>query len=693
MDPSSPSPPPREVVTASRPSKLPHPLTRPTSDSALDTIRSSIKHRSIRKPSSQRRRPVSAASSRANSANGSDFSMAEYSIDLAKLGEKDSSWTLGKAGEREIERVSSRDEGPEDFTLRLGEWMRGTMPWKQDQEPKQAGDKANRDNRKAGGQSTAEEVDEVGEEDYEESYMLPIGTSTPAFSQRRPAPPLSRMNTEAVQNHAAQEVFDQISALHAEVERVRRENEGLLSAQRTIEDAHLHQQKESRVLRSQVDDLKAEAKRLQASEFKAGQKALRLEQELKRDGSKVGSLRAKFEPLTQELELIKLRADADKQAADSTIDALKADLKSSQDQTAKLEANQTAAVSAHTSEIDALKKELQACRSKYESREEILNEQLEAKEAALDKLRSQKPSAAAVLISTELEQSREQLTETQRVLRNVEEENEILAQENERQSETIANLQRALDEERLRVSDSADAQIADLQDEVARMQAQKTNDTIAYSEHKSALDNLQDTHVATTEAMTARHQKELNVLRSAIIKAGEGMKKREERLLASKEKETNEYKKQIEGLKEEMKTISAQKQQPVPDDESPTVIELRSAIRALNSRLSSTNQTLKEVSAKADKYHNAASLAYQKVKFVQQENADINREMDKRVEKMMEDREREWRRRIKIMFKERETMGKALMAAWGREECGVAKDGEKQKYRYKYVDKEGKLLA
>ncbi|KAI4189270.1 MAG: hypothetical protein L6R41_001591 [Letrouitia leprolyta] len=692
MDPSSPSPPQKGVATQEISYKLPHPLTRPTSDSELDTIRSNTKYRGSRKHSSHRRRPVSAASSRVHSANGSDFSMAEYSIDLAKLGEKDSSWTLGKAGEREIERVSSRDEGPEDFTLRLSEWMRGTMPWKQNQEPKHA-DTGNihivdNNTHEVGGEPHDDAHDEAKEGVFEESYMLPIGTSTPAFrQQRQAAPPMSRMNTEAVQDHAAQEVFDQISALHAEVERVRRENESLLSAQRAIEDAHVHQQKECRVLRSQVDDLKSEAKRLQASEFKAGQKVLRLEQELKRDGSKVGSLRAKFEPLAQELEAVKLGAEADKQAADSTIESLKADLKASRDQTAKMEADQKASASSHASEVEVIRNELQRCRSRYESREEMLNEQLEAKEAALEKLKDQKPSAAAILIGTELEHIREQLTEAQRNLRNVEEENEILAQENERQTETIDNLQRALDEERLRVSDSADAQVADLQDEIARMQAQKTNDTITYAEHRSALDNLQGDHVAATEAIAARHKKELNVLRSAVVKAGEGMKKREERILAAHQKETNDHKKQIDSLQEQLKTASTKThQQQLSVDESPAVIELRH-------RLSCTIQSLKEASADSDKYQHAALLAYQKVKLIKKEHADINREMDERMQKMLEDREREWRRRIKIMFKERETMGKALVAAWGREECGVAGEGDKQRYRYRYVNKEGNLLA
>ncbi|KAI4256391.1 MAG: hypothetical protein L6R42_006258, partial [Xanthoria sp. 1 TBL-2021] len=293
MDPSSPSPPPNASTASGLPTALPYPLTRPTSDSALSTIRSTTKRKASRKASSRSRRTRSAASSQAGSANGSDFSMEDYSIDLAKLGEKDSSWTIGKAGERDIERVSSRDEGPEDFTLRMGDWMRGTLPWKQDARPT---DKVtSRDNEadqvasQIDPQSNAnlEAVDEAhrGEHDegagqavYEaddEDDIQPLSTSTPApaLSQapnkRSSAPPFSRMNTEAMQDRAAQEVFDQISALQAEVERLRLENKDHLSAERTTQHANLQQQKECRILRIQVDDLRSETRRLQDSEFKA----------------------------------------------------------------------------------------------------------------------------------------------------------------------------------------------------------------------------------------------------------------------------------------------------------------------------------------------------------------------------------------------------------------------------------------
>ncbi|KAL8961698.1 MAG: hypothetical protein Q9193_001782 [Seirophora villosa] len=634
MDPSSPSPVPR------------HPATRPSSDSAVNTAKSTSKHG----PSSRNRRVLSAASSRPGSVKGSDFSMGDYSIDLAKLGEKDSTWTIGNFGKREIDRVSSHDDGPEDFTLRLGEWMKGTMP---------------------------------------------LATSTPAIKNKQPAaPPLTRMNTEAIQDQAAQEVFDRIAALQTEVEQLRLENNDHLSAKLSAEHVHLQQQKECSVLRTQVEDLRAESKRLQASEFKAGQKALRLEQELKRDGSKVGSLRAKFEPLAQELETVKLRAEADQQAADSTIEALKADLKASRDEATKLQADLAPAASNHASEVEQLKLELQTCRIRFQNREDLLKEQLQAKESTIESLRDEKSKAAASSASSELATTKEQLDETRRILRNAQDENELLAHEHEHQAETIGNLQRALDEEQLRITDFADAQVADLQEEITRMQNQKTADTIPYSEHKAALDKLQDDHATATAALIAKSKKELGVLRAAVIRAGEGMKKREERLIASHQKEASELRQRVSSLEEKLKNFTTKKPKPaVRVEESPTVLELRSAIQVLNNRLASANQALRETSAGAEHYRQSASKAEEKLKTMKEENDDINREMDEKTQKMIEDREREWRRRIKVMFKERETMSKALMTAWGRDECGVAKEGEKQRYRYKFIDKEGKLLA
>ncbi|KAL8951632.1 MAG: hypothetical protein Q9222_002393, partial [Ikaeria aurantiellina] len=692
MDPSSPSPPPQNPDIDNVPTTLPHPLPRPISDSALSNLYSTTKAKSTRKTTSHRRRARSAASSRAGSINGSDFSMEDYSIDLAKLGDKDSSWTIGKAGERDIERVSSRDEGPEDFTLRMGDWMRGTMPWngvpqsKDGDVPDSDGDRKKSDEQETrrGGASpdmleSKDEADVDGQsqvvyEADDESDMEPLSTSTPAVGSRQlsnkhsSAPPFSRMNTEAMQELAAQEVFDQISALQAEVERLRLESRDHLAAKISSERTQSQQEKEQRALKVQVDDLRSEAKRLQDSEFKASQKALRLEQELKKDGSKVGSLRAKFEPLTQELDTVKLRAEADKQAADSTINALKADLKTSRDQNARLQAVCAMEASAHATDIETLKMEISACQTKFQHREDILKEQLQAKDSALLTFKEAEAKATAVIPSNaELEEAKEQLLETRRILQNVEEENELFARESEQHAQEVLDLKRALEEERLQTSSSADAELAELRDEIARMQAQKTADMISYSEHQADLDQLENEHVAATESLTAKHKKELHTLRSAIIKAGEGMKKREDRFTAAHEKEAKDLQAQVKKLDKQLKAATSTKQpaQTIPDDEHPTVLELRSAITVLNNRLLASHADIKTLSNQLLHFKLEAVQATQQaekaksyIKTMKQDNKDINEELDRRMEKKMEEREREWRRRIKVVFKDREAIAR-----------------------------------
>ncbi|KAL8772859.1 MAG: hypothetical protein Q9209_002204 [Squamulea sp. 1 TL-2023] len=723
MDPLSPSPPPNASILSRPSATLPYPLARPTSDSALSTLRSTSKRKTSRKICSRGRRTFSATSSQAGSNEGSDFGMKDYSIDLAKLGEKDSSWTVGEAGERDVERVPSRDEGPEDFTLRMGDWMRGTIPWKQNaqlnglhtpkdhevaHEAQQLASQTNA-NRKALEEPQQGEDEGVGHGIYgadNEDDIQPLSTSTPApvilqgQIKRSSAPPLPRMNTEAVQNLAAQEVFDQISALQAEVERLHLENKDHLSVERSVQQENLQQQKECRVLKVQVDDLRSEAKRLQDSEFKASQKALRLEQELKKDGSKVGSLRARFEPVVAELETVKLRAEADKQAADSTINALKADLRSARDICAKLEAERSIASSTHGAAIETLraemKAELEACRTKYQHCEDILKEQLQAKEASLESSKDAEALVAtAEALRIELEETKEELRETRRNAQNIEDENELLVQDSERHADEVAELRRALEEERLQVSSAADAEVAELHDEISRMQAQKTTDTISYAEHTTALAQIADDHAAATDALTAKHKQELHDLRTAIIKAGEGMKKREERFTTIHQKETSDLQKQIKALQHQVKIVTS-KAVILDDEQNPTVVELRSALAALNSRLSNTLKQRDAALADADKYHtlcrNAVSKARQQISLLKEIAEAAQSEVDKRVREKMEDREREWRKRIKIMFKEREQMGNALMEAWGREECGKAKEGEKQMYRYRYFDKDGKFV-
>ena len=797
MDPSSPSPSPKLPPPSERPTQPEHPLSHSTSDSILGTPTSNRKRKTSRKVSSRRRQTRSVASSRASSVDGSDFSMEDYSIDLAKLGERDSSWTIGNVGQRNIERVSSRDDGPEDFTLRLGEWMRGTLPYglgKDQDRPTATAQNAEHPYEDQSGTNAEQQAHERVKskqpacETMEESAFLPQGTSTPnsgkqqSSNSRQFAPPFSRMNTEAMQDRAAQEVFDQISALQAETERLRIENSDLISAHRSGQHASVQHQKECRILKTQVDDLRSEVKRLQDSEFRASQKVLRLEQEMQRDSSKIGSIRAKFEPLSQELETVKLRAEADKQCADSTINALKSDLKASKDHAAKAQADLTMAHSTHDSEVESMKAELDALRTKSQHREDVLKEQLQAKEGAIDTLKAERAKANPN-DGVNVKDLQEQLAQSRRQLQNVEDENELLVSDNERQAEEVNSLQQTLEEERLNRLSSTDGRVAELEDEIARMQAQKTIDLISYSDHQSALDELREEHSAAKTKLTKDHKDEVQTLRAAIMKAAEGMKKREQRIISSHQEESKNLKKQIKSLEAEAKTApTASTEIPAgvekTSDDSTTVAQLRAHVTTLNTRLNSTRKDLQQASAQGEEYRTQMSQSnaeykahvtkqakahaesvkktaeeYIKAeiakvrasnryvqdqavnKYVQDqapEHRTVRRksfprserlsrldltppsaqqaeqlqtlvkktrdrmlEMQDKLqekEKEREEKEREWRRRIKVVFQSREKIGKCLMEAWGREECGAAKEGERQAYRYKFFDEEGKRV-
>ncbi|KAL9637573.1 MAG: hypothetical protein Q9204_001833 [Flavoplaca sp. TL-2023a] len=343
--------------------------------------------------------------------------------------------------------------------------------------------------------------------------------------------------------------------------------------------------------------------------------------------------------------------------------------------------------------------ELEASRTKYQYREDILKEQLQAKEACPASSKDHEATNAKIeALTSELADTKQLLQEARSNNQIIEDENDLLVQESERHAEEVAGLRRALEEERLQVSSAVDTEVAKLQEEIARMQAQKTTDSISYAEHTAALSQLADDHTTATDALTAKHKQELHALRTAIIKAGEGMKKREERLAAAHKTEASDFQKQIQTLQERIKSSKSQTPRPSPqdDEQNPTVIELRSALSALNNRLSTALKQRDSAHADAERhktsYRNAVTKASQLISQLQDAAKSANSEIDKRVKEKMEDREREWRRRLKIMFREREQMGDALMAAWGREECGRAKEGEKQMYRYRYFDKEGRYV-
>ena len=648
--------------------------------------------------------------------DGGDDLLGDYTIDLGGLGDKPSSMVVGDL-EKERDEVGSEDEGPEDFTVNMGKWMRGGKVWKKNQhdEAPDEGDEVHEDP-----QDYTQEF-KVDQGPPEESVFEPLGTSTPAplknhtiieegvqEEARLQAPPLSRMNTEMMQDQAAEEVFERISALQAEVEIMRVEDEERRLACQEIEQENEFLMDERAELLERHQAEKDILKRQHSQLTDHWKEQLRLkEQEVNALNSptKVSSLRAKFEPAVQELATVKAEAESNRVATDERINALEKELHAAREQSKELEEVETAKKAAEET-TKTLAEQLHAARDeiiKYQGQIESIQEasaatiknlsaELETKdnEVALERRESIHRSNEAVSLTESIEQkdqelrtlnnelkavkmeldhAHEQLAETRRIVETVEDENDRLVQQNDRQAQDIVDLG-----EHAR-NQAVDQEIAEPFDGKRDNRAAEHVEVNEVDEaaRKDALERIEQQESALAK-LKVEHAKELQTLRSALLKADGGMQKREARLI-------NAHSEEIASLKQRMATLQKQQTEPSKPADTSMDNELRSAIRVLNAKLEKANSAQSAFKAEADEARQAAEDA-------QKTNAIVNAELEARFTEAVEAREREWRRRVRVLFREREKMGKALMWGWGREEEGAKGSMDReQAYRYRFVTK------
>ena len=641
--------------------------------------------------------------------------LGDYTIDLGGLGDKPSSMVVGDL-EKERDEVDSEDEGPEDFTVNLGKWMKGGGKWNRGQreESLDGGDEANEDL-----QDYTQEV-KVVQGLPEESVFEPLGTSTPAplknhaiieegvqEEARLQAPPLSRMNTEMIQDQAAEEVLERISALQAEVERMRLEDEERRLAYQEIERENDFLRDERVELLERHQTEKDVLKKQHSQLLDHWKEQLRLkEQEMNSlSPPKVASLRAKFEPAVQELANVKANAESDRLAADDKIKTLEKQLHTAQldlkeyhhieaardtmesqnkflegqlqaardesiryqNQIRSIQEANAAAIENLTAELETKRNEvaLERKESIHRSNEAVsLTESMEQKDRELRTLNGELKA-----IKMELDHAHEQLAETRRIVETVEDENDRLVLQNDRQAQDITELQGRLSSRS--VAEAIVEPVNEKRNDPAGETAKPNN--VDQAAHKGALERIEQ-HESALTSLKAEHAKQLQTLRSALLKAGKDMQTREADLTRAHTEEIVSLKQQIATLKKQ------QKEDSKPVDVS-TENELRSAIRVLNTKLEKANAAQRASKAEAEEARQAAEDA-------QKTNAIVNAELEARFAETVEAREKEWRRRVRLLFREREKMGKALMWGWGREEEGAKSlmDRE-QPYRYKFVTK------
>ncbi len=679
----------------------------------------------------------------------SDYFDGDYSIDLGALGDSSSSVVLEERVPQ-IDQIPSEDDGPEDFTLNLEKWIRGTGKWEKKKDVQKSSDDHDpEDDQQKGAQAEPEEP-------VDESVFEPVGTSTPApldhaidegFQETRlAAPPLSRLNTETRQDTAAEEVFDRIAALQADVESMRIEEENRRLAHQALEQENKEMKVKHNAAQSRHDNLHQEHEQLKKAHWDM-QEALRQENEqLKQNyddaieqlqvlaqdssthGAKADQVGATDGSAAKELAKLKAKGEADQIEAETNIKVVKSELRSFQDEcfalraeiesiketydlkvkelNADLEARKneialerkepiergnevaslTATIEQKDNEAHALNGEIKALRMELRHDQDRLAE-LDARknEIALERKESiQRGNEAASLTETieqkereiyalngevkaikmELEHAQQQLAETRRIVETVEDENDRLMQQNDRQAEEIKDLKAT-------IKDYASKEMAGVHTSSTKeTQLDRDPERIDKATHEAALEALSQQQQDTLESLGNTHGKELQILRSALTKASLAMQKREAKLARVHQEEVASLEQEIAALKQSAKASTS----------SDTGIEneLRSAIRVLVSKLEKANASLKSACAEA-------AEARQKAEDVRDTNAAVNAELEARFADAVEAREKEWRRRIALLFRERDKMAKALMWGWGREEVGPKGPELEQGYQYKYV--------
>ena len=605
-----------------------------------------------------------------------DF-MDGYRIDLAALGEQPSSVVVeGREQRRDV--VGSEDDGPEDFTVNLEKWMSGAKEWEKERD---VFDKDSND-RKPFDQARQAAEDEQDGRLADESAFEPLGTSTPLpvrknhsiieegvqREARVQAPPLTRSNTEMLQDKAAEDVSDQISLLQAEVGRMRSEGDSRRKAYEAMEreNAILKQEAEHsrRRLAARERAMKDKFEELQKIHFET--KSLlqhqhtqlrgELEEALERlrvfedtpmqYGSDLEPLRMMYEEAIQELESCRARKEFQTNTSDGRTEALEAELAAARNESAILRSEIESVEQQYSSRVQELTTELEA------KKNEVANDRKESVQRANDLAeseqnhvrRTQALEGEIQTIKIKLEYAEKQHTETHRILNSIEEENDRLLQQNERQAEEIGELE-------------------------------NSNPSLEPTGTHNILDieAISQKHESELSALKTSQDKAITTLRSALQKAATTMQKREEKIRCDHQAEVTSLNQQIARINE--KSIKSV-QQPDPAMEN----ELRSAIRVLNTKLKHANAALAAARSEAT---NAKTQLNQ----IREDNESINKEVDARMQANVDAREEEWLRRWAAVLKERETMQKALMIMWGREEFGSVGMGEKQRYRYRYVRK------
>ncbi|KAG8529735.1 uncharacterized protein KY384_005216 [Bacidia gigantensis] len=517
----------------------------------------------------------------------------------------------------------SKTNGPDDFTLHLDQYMNGEKQW---QRPRL---------------DIFDEDFSLGEPDAESTP--PSRRSSDAKQPLQDAPVPFSPARNVSENPANEETFARLSALHAEVEKMREEEEARLARQQDLERENAKFRSENEQAQRRI----AELEHLQQKSDSRGHTRRSSDTSLKIEVVKANE---RIKDLTQQLREEQIKGDG----LEAELDAFKED---SLSEIARLEdevreeSNKSLAIAQEAAQL-AEEKE------RHEQSIRRLEDEAHETNGIIQSLRRDGGS-----ISAELDQSREQLQDTRRILGEVEKDHDQLAENYKSQNEKLRLVRMELHDkcEDLEAAHKTIEELRETQDYGPQ------EDTGA---HAIELHNLSKNHEETIASLKTQHAKATDTLRSLVQKTVQSRKRAEEETMKAHTEQFTTLQQRVTSLEQQLHMQQEPSTHSAED-------ELRSAIRVLSNKLTKANTATKAARAEAEESRQYAAS-------IEEANNDVNAELEARLLEKMEAREQEWHRRAQLLFKERDRMSKALLHSWGREEVGTKK-GEKQAYRYKYA--------
>ena len=553
-----------------------------------------------------------------------DDTLAKYEVDLGPLGEKLSGLAVdGRQEERD--EVASEADGPEDFTLNMGAWMRGMKQLVKEHDlPSDLNEQRKTDVERENHEDTLALLDD-------ESILEPISTSTPAPKppygeeiaeqnlQGDQRPSIARGTTELLQDQAAEEVFQKISALQAEVEQMREAEERRRAAYKRL-------QAENRELRERQDNLP---------------------------------------PASQDLVITRAEAERKRMASEERIETLEAGLKASHAAVRQLRQEMVEDEQMQNIRIEGLKEGMERLRADIDAKTlevadleqdaETQNEIIAHRDQLIARL-----TTDTELIREELERAQEEAKESRRISESVQEENEGLLSQQSQQNEEIAAAKAALQSRAMELQAAHDM-IASLNagPELESLSDREPEAMISESSHQAILDAVKQEHASALSALNQKFARQLQLFKQ------------------DRDTQASKHAAELAKAKETLPAPAAME------------TELRSAIRVLSSKLEKSNAATRTTQGELEAAQVELGQARRAAEMVRKDNDLVNQALETRFAEAVESREREWRRRVAVLFRERELMGKALMVGWGKEEVGAAVKGSDggQGYRYRYKNR------